>query len=372
MLFCLFQAWNIFRLVSPRSSAALPEQEKEAPCYITTLCSVNLSLRASHYSLGLLLRLFPFHSSLYLSPSFLSLLADSTGMCAPLSKYIQSNLITAITFLLGWLTVLPVPLNAAALLLYIPKLLIPPQPSRTFTGALAHPSIALLFSHFFPPLSLFLLRLFLILSVSPLFSKADRLFSQLLLFLAGSFNSFLLTYSFFILPFSCFFSVFFFLLLPLSFFSALYLALIHSPRQTGYFASSLTRSELFAAFFFFRRTNRAGHVIPVFSSNLSFEHHTVRLVESWFYHHRMFRKIQDFKLYLFKYYPVFLEDWNIATRQQLRAETSLLNTGIFEELLILIIGGKSYASLQNFLPLLSSFAQSLLLTLLRILRLAER
>lgn len=96
------------------------------------------------------------------------------------------------------------PLNAAALLLYIPKLLIPPQPSCTFTGALAHPSISPLFSHFFPPFSLFLLRLFLILSVSPLFSKADRLFSQLLLFLAGSFNSLPLIHSFFILPSSCF------------------------------------------------------------------------------------------------------------------------------------------------------------------------
>lgn len=152
MLFCLFQAWNIFRLVSPRSSAALPEQEKEAPCYITALYSVNLSLSVSPITLSVFSSVcFPFAAPSIRLPLFSLYLQNSTGMCAPLSKYIQSNLITAITFLLGWLTVLPVPLNAAALLLYIPKLLIPPQPSCTFTGALAHPSISPLFSHFFPP-----------------------------------------------------------------------------------------------------------------------------------------------------------------------------------------------------------------------------
>ena len=228
MLFCLFQAWNIFRLVSPRSSAALPEQEKEAPRYITTLCSVNLSLRASHYSLGLLLRLFPFHGSLYLSPSFLSLLADSTGMCAPLSKYIQSNLITAITFLLGWLTVLPVPLNAAALLLYIPKLLIPPQPSRTFTGALAHPSIALLFSHFFPPFLSFFSGCFLF-WVSLLYSPRPigYLASSYFFWLAHLILFFLLTHSLF-----CLSLVFFCFFFP--------------PAPTLLFFSSLSRSHSFS------------------------------------------------------------------------------------------------------------------------------
>lgn len=92
MLFCLFQAWNIFRLVSPRSSAALPEQEKEALRYITALYSVNLSLRVSHYSLGLLLRLFPFRGSLYPSPSFLSLLAKlHRDVCAPLQIHTEQS-----------------------------------------------------------------------------------------------------------------------------------------------------------------------------------------------------------------------------------------------------------------------------------------
>lgn len=67
-------------------------------------------------------------SSLRPCPTLSLFTANSTGIHRLLSKYTQTNLITAITFLLGWLTVLSVPLNAAALLLYIPKLFIPPQP----------------------------------------------------------------------------------------------------------------------------------------------------------------------------------------------------------------------------------------------------
>lgn len=149
-------------------------------------------------------------------PSFTFFTENSTEICALFSKYIQSNLITAITFLLGWLTVLPVPLNAAAFPLYIPKLLIPPQPSCTFTGALANTSIPRLLFHF-SRLSLFLLCLLLV----RLFSQPDGLFSRLSLFLVCSFNSSFLTYS-----------LFFFSCLSLAFFSlfihsaSLYLALI--------------------------------------------------------------------------------------------------------------------------------------------------
>lgn len=123
----LFEAWNIFRLVSPLSSGVLPELEK-ALCYIMVFCYLFLS------SYLFLVFFTLFH------PPLSVFTGSSTGKNVLFSKYIQSNLITAITFLLGWLTVLRVPLNEATFLLDIPKLLSPSQLNCTFTGALTHPS----------------------------------------------------------------------------------------------------------------------------------------------------------------------------------------------------------------------------------------
>lgn len=148
--YSLYLEAEIFFDWSLREAAPCSQNRRRRHCYITALHSAKRSLSLS-------LPRICFSFTLPLSVSLFSYFpANSTEICVLLSKYIQSNLITAITFLLGWLTVLPVPLNAAALLLYIPKLLISPHPSCTFTGALAHPSISFL--------SLFLLELFLLYS----------------------------------------------------------------------------------------------------------------------------------------------------------------------------------------------------------------
>lgn len=173
--------------------------------------------------------------SLYLSLFLFTV--NSTEICVLLSKYIQSNLITAITFLLGWLTVLPAPLNAAALLLYIPKLLIHPQLSCTFTGALAHPSISLFFSCFPPLLSGYFFF------VASLVYSPRQIAHSHFFWLARLISSSLILF----LPFSCcpFFH-------PLCFFSPLSYSLAHSPRQMGYLASFLACFQLFVTTFFFR------------------------------------------------------------------------------------------------------------------------
>lgn len=152
MSFCLFPSRNTFRLVSPE-----PEQEKEAACYITTLYSVNLSVCVSRFSLRLLLSLPPLYCKLH------------RDMCTPLQIHTeQSNYCDNIS---AWL--INCSPRAAALLLYIPKLFIPPQ--LHFHGSFG--SHTPLFSLTFFPSFLLCLCLF---SVSRLFSKADRLFSLFL------------------------------------------------------------------------------------------------------------------------------------------------------------------------------------------------
>lgn len=126
MSLCLFEAWNIFRLVSPLSSSVLPELEK-ALCYMMVFCNLFLFSYLFHVF------------SMSFSPSTVCLYRKLHWEKRALLQ-IQSNLITAITFLLGWLTVLRVPLNEATFLLYIPKLFSPSLLNYTFTGALTHPS----------------------------------------------------------------------------------------------------------------------------------------------------------------------------------------------------------------------------------------
>lgn len=107
VLFCLFWAWNIFRLVSPWSSVALPGEEQETQCYITTLCSVNLLPTLSFFCL-----LFPPPVIFFLPPLF-AVNSTEIQYVSACHRYIQNNLITAITFLPGWLTPRPQPLTAA-------------------------------------------------------------------------------------------------------------------------------------------------------------------------------------------------------------------------------------------------------------------
>lgn len=210
---------------------------------VTSQVYIVLSSLSLSFSLSLLLGLFLFRPPSIRLPLFFLFTANSTEICTLLSKYIQSNLITAITFLLGWLTVLPVPLNAAVLLLYIPKLLIPPHPSCTFTGALAHPSISLLFSLTFSSFlsffsSCFLFLVFLFYSPGYIgYLVSSHFFSGLLSELLFSYLLILLL-AFHLQPLGSFFT------------SVIY---SYSFSKANRIAGFLTSPELFAAFFFFLR-----------------------------------------------------------------------------------------------------------------------
>lgn len=169
---------------SSHSEAAPRCQNRRRRHRVTSQPSVVLiSLSVSPVSLSVFSSVC-FSFTLPLSVSCFSLFtANSAGIRTLLSKYIQSNLITAITFLLGWLTVLSVPLNAAALLLYIPKLLIPPQPQPHFHGSFGSPiHLSSFFSLLFPLFLSFLLRLFLVYFPGYLASSHLSWFTHLILF----------------------------------------------------------------------------------------------------------------------------------------------------------------------------------------------
>lgn len=144
----LFDAWNIFRPVSLLSSAVLPEQEKKAPGYITTLCSVNPPPPLPHPRL--LLRLFLFHSThicLLLFSLYCKLHWD---MCALLQIHTeQSNYCDNIS---AWL------INCSrrafrtqlhSFYIFLSSLFLPSRAALSQELWLTHPSISLLLFHSF-------------------------------------------------------------------------------------------------------------------------------------------------------------------------------------------------------------------------------
>lgn len=160
------------------SEAARETGEKEAPCYITTLCGDDLPLRLRcSPSVFFFSVCFP---SLPALPAVSAPLSNSAGMRPLHSKYIQRNLITAITFLPGWLTVLSVPLNAgSAASIYSWAPYSSPAPAALWLQLYLSQSVSFspLFSNWFTS------------EVSPIcFSNSVRLFSWLPLFLVCPFN----------------------------------------------------------------------------------------------------------------------------------------------------------------------------------------